>query len=119
MEFTFTSYDAYEHRDGDIVYCDIPYRSATESYRFMRRNGMTFDHDRFWEWARTRDYPVYISETDAPDDFAAIWTRQKRSIMKMSNCEYKARRECLFVHKRFAAPAPSGATQLTLPLAES
>lgn len=47
LEFSFLSYEDYEHRDGDVVYCDIPYRSASESYRFMRRSGLTFDHDRF------------------------------------------------------------------------
>ena len=102
LEFTFNSYADYEHRDGDVVYCDIPYASATEGYRFMKRSGLTFDHAAFWEWARTREYPVYVSESTAPDDFAPIWERQKRSIMKMHDCEYRTRRECVFVHNRYA-----------------
>jgi site-specific DNA-adenine methylase len=101
LEFTFASYADYEHRDGDVVYCDIPYASATEGYRFMKRSGLAFDHAAFWEWARTREYPVYVSESTAPDDFAPIWERQKRSIMKMHDCEYRTRRECVFVHERF------------------
>lgn len=67
IEFTSFDYRDYEHKDGDVVYCDPPYR-GTEKY-----NRVAFDHDAFYEWARTRDYPVYFSEYSAPEDFVEVF----------------------------------------------
>jgi DNA adenine methylase len=38
-------------------------------------SGREFDNKAFWEWVRTRDYPVYVSEYKAPDDFKSIWEK--------------------------------------------
>jgi len=68
-------YKEYEYRDGDVIYADPPYEGTT------RYDGtMPFDHAAFWGWIRTRDYPVYVSEYKAPDDFTSIW-RKKRTTM--------------------------------------
>jgi len=67
IDFTSFDYRDYQHEEGDVVYCDPPY-AGTEKY-----DGNTFDHASFWEWVRTRDYPVYVSEYSAPDDFISIW----------------------------------------------
>lgn len=40
---------------NSIVYCDIPYKD-TKGY------GINFSHKEFYDWAATRDFPVYISE---------------------------------------------------------
>lgn len=82
------------------VYCDPPYRGTAEY-----KDG-EFDHDRFYNWIRTRDFPVYISEYAMPDDFVSVWSRNK-------TCSYGANNnrktmEHLFVHKRFTDNAVSG-----------
>jgi DNA adenine methylase len=38
-------------------------------------DGRKFNHEEFWEWVRTRDYSVYVSEYNAPDDFTCIWQK--------------------------------------------
>ena len=58
VEFTHTNYADYEHQEGDVVYCDPPYANTDA----RGCNGNDFDSDAFWEWVRTRDYPVYVSE---------------------------------------------------------
>lgn len=80
------------------VYCDIPYRN-TKTYR-----SGTFDHDRFYAWADSRDFPVFVSEYDMPPEFLPISTLQRRDSM----CPHAAgsrpcRFEKLFVQRRYAA----------------
>ena len=67
ITFTSMDYRNYEYKDGDVVYCDPPYK-GTGCYA-----NNTFDHDAFYEWVRTRDYKVYFSEYSAPDDFVSIF----------------------------------------------
>ena len=98
IETSNISYADYAYRDGDVVYCDPPYKN-TKDY------GIKFDSDAFWEWARTRNYPVYVSEYQAPDDFVSIWSKEKRSILN-DKSPTAPRTEHLFVHKRFAYATP-------------
>lgn len=79
-----------------MVYCDPPY-SNTEKY-----NGLEFDHDAFYEWVRSRDYPVYFSEYNAPDDFTCIWSKEKIRLMAGGKSAHNKATEKLFIHKRFA-----------------
>lgn len=98
IETSSISYADYEYREGDVVYCDPPYKNTADY-------GIKFDSDSFWEWARTRDYPVYVSEYQAPSDFVSIWNKEKRSLLNRTNIT-NPRTENLFVHKRFADETP-------------
>lgn len=92
---TNTDYRDYAHEEGDVVYCDPPYAS-TNQYK-----AGDFDSAAFWEWARTRDYPVYVSEYSAPVDFVSVWSKEKRSLINDKK-QSALRVEHLFVHRRFA-----------------
>lgn len=94
IETSSISYSDYAYREGDVVYCDPPYKN-TNGY------GIKFDSDAFWEWARTRDYPVYVSEYQAPDDFVSIWSKEKRVLLDRESLS-APRTEHLFVHNKFA-----------------
>ena len=52
-----------------MVYCDPPYAGV------WKYDGRDFDNGALWDWVRTMDYPVYVSEYTAPDDFAYIWQK--------------------------------------------
>jgi site-specific DNA-adenine methylase len=93
------SYEQYEHHDGDVVYCDPPY-TGTDEYR---RTGV-FDTEKFWQWARTREYPVYVSEFKAPDDFVSIWKKERLNTFSRPTAERNCQQrvvENLFIHERF------------------
>lgn len=76
VETSNISYDEYEYREGDVVYCDPPYEN-TEQY-FNR----TFDFGKFKEWALSRDYPVYISSYNLNDDrFRVVWRDVKLALL--------------------------------------
>ena len=98
IETSSISYADYEYREGDVVYCDPPYKN-TGGY------GIEFNSDAFWEWARTRDYPVYVSEYQAPSDFVRIWSKEKRVLLNGESLT-APKIENLFVHKRFADATP-------------
>ena len=98
IETSNISYSDYAYRDGDVVYCDPPYKN-TNDY------GIRFDSDAFWEWARTRIYPVYVSEYQAPEDFVSIWNKEKRSLLNSESLT-APRTEHIFIHKRFANATP-------------
>ena len=96
VEFSQMNYVDYEHEDGDVVYCDPPYANTHNRY------GIKFDHAAFWEWARTRDYPVYVSEYKAPDDFVSIWSKKRGGVQNgMGNAKNTTHIEHLFVHQKW------------------
>lgn len=92
---TNSDYREYAHEEGDVVYCDPPYAN-TDQYK-----AGDFDSVAFWEWARTRDYPVYVSEYSAPDDFVSVWSKEKLCGFSRTKTP-KNTTEHLFVHRRFA-----------------
>lgn len=86
-------YRNYVYHDGDVVYCDPPY-AGTNGY------GREFDHEAFWQWCRTRDFPVYVSEYRAPEDFISIWCKEKRRLFNDRGLSANAV-EHLFLHKKW------------------
>lgn len=42
---------------------------------------MAFDHEKFYKWALSRAYDVYISEYDMPDGFYMIGSREKTVLL--------------------------------------
>ena len=86
-------YRNYVYQDSDVVYCDPPYE-GTCSY------GRLFDHEAFWQWCRTRDFPVYVSEYRAPEDFISIWRKEKRRLFNSNGLSENAV-EHLFLHKKW------------------
>jgi len=57
---------------GYVIYCDPPYFGTTEY-------NTKFNHEEFWNWARkvSATNVVLVSEFTAPDDFEAIWSKEK------------------------------------------
>jgi len=92
---TSSDYREYVHEDGDVVYCDPPY-ADTDQYK-----AGDFDSAAFWEWVRSRDYPVYVSEYSAPDDFVSTWSKEKLCRFSSTKAP-KNTTEHLFLHRRFA-----------------
>ena len=102
-----SDYQSVEIPADSCVYCDPPYKGTAEY------NVGGFDHERFYDWLRTRDFPVYVSEYAMPDDFIPVWSRNKTCTLGAGN--NKKTVEHLFVHKRFAGKAVFG----SLPLFET
>jgi hypothetical protein len=87
------NYTDYEYQEGDVVYCDIPY----ENTRGYNKEDY-FDHKAFYNWALTRDYPIYISSYELPEGFFCFFEKERRCLANGSmSTSYKV--EKLFTNK--------------------
>ncbi len=67
--------------NNPVLYCDIPYKGTGE----YKEGG--FDYERFYQWAREIEHPVYISEYSAP--FNEIDSFAHRSSLSATNNKKK------------------------------
>lgn len=98
LQITAEDYRDYKHRDGDVVYCDIPYEenNRSDGYNY---DMVEFSHSEFYEWAISRTYPVFFSSTHiTAKGFKCIWQKEKNTTMK-SNSNSIKRIEKLYVQE--------------------
>ena len=90
LELTCGSYSDYQHKDGDVVYCDPPYEGAAEY-------SSGFDHRKFYDWVATRDYTVYFSSFKNISDkrFQMVWAKPKQNLMKGASGQF-TNYECIY-----------------------
>ena len=66
LEALNIDYRDYEYKDGDVVYCDVPYeqigKGKCDDY------GVNFNSLEFYEWAKSRPYQVFFSSYEISDD---------------------------------------------------
>jgi len=93
IQFSNISYADYEYKDGDIVYCDIPYENAKGKVPYA-----DFDYKAFYEWAYSRPYPVYISSYEVSDERfeSTVIAKRKQLLTHTSSDE---RIEKIFMNK--------------------
>lgn len=59
-----------------VVYCDPPYENTAE----YREGG--FDHEAFYDWVMSRDYPVYVSSYKVSDErLKLVYAKNTRSLL--------------------------------------
>ena len=92
LRVTQLDYQAVEIPQGAVVYADPPYK-GTEGYTNK------FDHERFYQWLRTRDFPVYVSEYAMPSDFICIGEFAHN--VKFSAQSNNKTIERVFIHEKF------------------
>ena len=80
---------------NSTVYCDIPYKGTNKYVQGA------FNYDRFYEWADSRDYPVFVSEYNMPQEFEPIAQIARKNTMCATNNNL-LKAEKLFVQKRYA-----------------
>jgi site-specific DNA-adenine methylase len=85
--------------DGAVVYCDIPY-AGTKNYDLTAK-AASFSHDRFYKWALSRSFPVFVSEYHMPEGFTPIAAFRTRTCMASKTSTKSTER--LYVQDRFAA----------------
>lgn len=78
---------------GATVYCDPPYANTTGYID-------DFDHERFYRWLRSMEFPVFVSEYSMPDDFICFASIDKACTYPSSKTIKRV--EKMFVHERWA-----------------
>lgn len=80
--------------EGATVYADPPYRGTANSSRYGE-----FDFDAFDAWLNGVDFPVYVSEFDAPDGCVEIARTQRTTSMAANSTDKRIER--IFIQERF------------------
>lgn len=76
LELHCGSYVDYQHKEGDVVYCDPPYEN-TATYS---EDG--FNHKEFYDWVASRPYRVYFSSYEISDTrFYKVWSKEKTQLL--------------------------------------
>ena len=100
LTMTMMDYREYEYQDGDIVYCDIPYPNCVEMSK-NKNYETNFDHGAFYQWAISRQFPVYFSSYRLG---SVLWEKDKY-ITKAGQGNGSIRREVLYcVDNDFVPP---------------
>lgn len=79
LQITNLSYEQVPILPNSIIYCDIPYKGTGE---YQKGN---FDHNQFYEWARSNPNPVFVSEYNMPDDFETVASFHHKSTLSSTN----------------------------------
>jgi site-specific DNA-adenine methylase len=85
------SYNEVEIKPNSIIYCDPPY---IETATYLSK----FNHDKFYEWALSNKYPVFISEYKMPKEFDIALSITKCTILSPKG-KTKTHAEKLFVNE--------------------
>jgi len=80
--------------EGATVYADPPYRSTKNSSRYG-----SFDFDAFDAWLGGVDFPVFVSEYDAPVGCVEIASTERTTTMSATTTDKRTER--IFVQERF------------------
>lgn len=89
---TSKDYRQVEILPDSVVYCDIPYQGTSDYGEF--------NHKEFFDWAASRQFPVYISEYNVPDPrFKLIYDIDKRSILSANKYKCINKSEKLYWNK--------------------
>lgn len=95
LEASQADYQDVEILPNSTVFCDIPY------YNTHKYSKGGFDHERFYEWALTRDFPVFVTEYTMPDGFTPIAQKGRRGLMA-ANGKDGLKAEKVFVQTRYS-----------------
>jgi DNA adenine methylase len=95
--FRTDSYETIAMYSNCTIYCDPPYAGTTGYGDFG------IDHVNFWDIVRmsSKNNVVFVSEYNAPDDFACIWESDKSSSLSANGKSGGSKRstEKMFVHR--------------------
>ena len=90
IEFMCSNYENLDISKWNncVIYCDPPYK-GTVKYDYAKNSYFNYDH--FWDWIRkiSKNNFVFISESQAPEDFKIIWEKEVVRTVGKSN-DFKA-----------------------------
>ncbi len=75
LTMTTGNYYDVEIKPNSLIYCDIPYK-GTAGYTIG-----SFDHAKFYEWAKSQKELVMISEYSMPEGFTRVASVSKRGLL--------------------------------------
>jgi 16S rRNA G966 N2-methylase RsmD len=88
LEISTKDYQDVKIKSNSIIYCDIPYNQKEKLKN--KYYGISFDVDRFYEWAKEAEFPVYFSSCFCNDNyFEDVLNKSKQSLLNNTNSHRK------------------------------
>jgi hypothetical protein len=95
LEFYNTSYENVSIKENSVIYCDIPYGGTSE----YDNSSLSFNRNKFFEWANDQKEPVFISEYNIEDArFKLIANFKKRSLLSSNKDNHLVKTEKIYVN---------------------
>lgn len=99
LEVSNIDYHDYKYKEGDVVYCDVPYEQVNKTG--CDDYGVQFDSLEFYDWVKSKEYQIYFSSYEISDD--SFYRKKVKSIKSLigSNTNSKSVNEYLYSNKPF------------------
>lgn len=97
LEVCNMDYRDYNHQDGDVVYCDVPYeqlgKAKCDDY------GVTFNSLEFYEWVKAQPYQIFFSSYEISDE--TFYKKKLKSVQALigANTNGKKLNEYLYSNR--------------------
>lgn len=79
LEVSNIDYRDYKFKEGDVVYCDVPYekkgKTSCDDY------GVKFNSLEFYEWAKKQPCQIFFSSYEISDD--SFYKKKLKSIIRL------------------------------------
>ena len=79
LEVSNIDYRDYKYKDGDIVYCDVPYEKIDKNK--CDDYGLEFNSKEFYKWVKEQPYQVFFSSYEISDD--SFYKVKLKSVMSL------------------------------------
>lgn len=80
LEVSNIDYRDYKYKEGDIVYCDVPYEKLDKNK--CTDYGVEFDSLEFYRWVKAQEFPIYFSSYEISDElFYKVKVKSVMSLM--------------------------------------
>ena len=79
LEVCNISYEDYQYKPGDVVYCDIPYEKNGQGK--CDDYGVNFDSLKFYEWVKKQDYQIFFSSYEISDK--SFYSKKIKSVQAL------------------------------------
>lgn len=89
LEATIQSYENFKPKEGDVIYCDIPYQMGDKEECNQYRGAGVFDNLKFYEWCKNQKEQIYFSSYEISDtSFYKVKIKDIFSFSRTTRTEY-------------------------------
>lgn len=79
LEVSNIDYHDYKYKEGDVVYCDVPYEQIEK--RGCSYYGVEFDSLEFYRWAKEQPFQIFFSSYEISDE--TFYKKKIKSVMSL------------------------------------
>ena len=94
MEIANLDYKDYKYREGDVVYCDVPYEKIDSNN--CKDYGVVFDSLEFYRWVKEQPYQVFFSSYEISDK--TFYKKKIKAVMRLMAAEGNSKKDIEYLY---------------------